>query len=87
LLVILIVGSVTPARELLRAISFRPTPTPRCDLWTTWDHSFPTFTKTTYFAPVASLPEFLQAKTIHPESRVVSSRCWDRRWDESRFGA
>jgi hypothetical protein len=84
----LVVGAATPLLEMRRAFVFQPQPWTRCSLigsWDgfTWNNRRPPAlgSKSTYLAPVASLPEFMRpeapARVAHERD---SADCWSRPW-------
>jgi hypothetical protein len=85
LILVFLIGALTPAREIGRAVAYRSTPTLRCDLWAAWDFSFRAFPKATYLARRSDLPSFMRrtAPTLAPPVR--SERCWAGYWQTPRF--
>lgn len=84
LILVLALGALTPARELYRAVIYRPTPFPDCDVAAAWQESFAAFGMHTYFARASSLPPALRivpAATAMPTSR----RCYARAWKVPRW--
>jgi len=79
LIMILAIGSITPAREIYRALIYRASPAPHCDIAHAWQVSFSKFGTHTYFAPRDSLPRSLRptSPTIIPP---LSTPCYERSW-------
>lgn len=88
LLLALTIGAVTPLMEAGRAFAYRPSPRTACSLIGSWNgfvwegETFEVpMSKSTYLAPVASLPEFMRPER---PARVAHERdpatCWSRPW-------
>lgn len=93
--VALLIGSVTPAHELLRALVMRPTPYPRCSLLASADQSIlarsmrapsdQPVRHSTYVAAADALPPILRPAKLHPVAPDKSGECWGRPWVQRRF--
>jgi hypothetical protein len=83
LIIVLAIGALTPARELYRAIVFRATPYPACDVAAAWQESFSIFGMHTYFARVSALPPSMQV----PDSVASPTKgpCYSRAWKIPRW--
>jgi hypothetical protein len=83
----LAIGSATGVMEIRRALINRPSPATHCSLIGSWDQEvgLPKVDKSTYFAPIASLPSWMQPQG---GARVDSARdpgsCWARAWMSPR---
>lgn len=90
LVVILAVGAVTPTLEIRRALVTQPSPLTACSLIRSWDTvtKLPASTpKSTYLAPVTSLPTVIQPDRprlvfVHPAEDPPT--CWPRPWRVER---
>ena len=82
----LMIGALTPARELLRAVMLEPAPIPRCDMPAAWEHSFPQFGKETYLTSIFALPKPIRPAAFALEAPVVAEHCWSEPWGRRRFG-
>jgi hypothetical protein len=80
LLAVLMIGALTPGREVFRALVLDPAPTPFCDMPTTWERSFPQNSWETYLAPAATLPGLLRPPYLPSESFASPPRCWSEPW-------
>jgi hypothetical protein len=89
MMAVLAVGVMTPLREVARAIAFRPSPPPQCDLIDAWQPSYGNFPLTPYLARASALPPFLRGAALEATiGRPVRppKQCWSRRWQQPRFG-
>jgi hypothetical protein len=95
LTVTLLIGSITPAHEVMRALAMRPTPYPECSLLASADRSIlvrsvhaksdEPLTHSTYVAAADALPAVLRSKKLHPVPADKAGDCWSRPWLERRF--
>lgn len=86
IIVCLAIGALTPAREVWRALIFKPSPPPLCDVAQAWDQSYANYGKDTYFAALSSLPTWLRPGDTTLASPTALRRCWERPWAVSRLG-
>jgi hypothetical protein len=82
---ILMVGAMTPLREVIRAVINRPAPQTSCDLWSGTDIAFPQNGKENYFADATRVPGWM-LPAIPPVlvSPIDDGRCWPRAWQVRR---
>jgi hypothetical protein len=95
LTVTLLIGSITPAHEVIRALAMRPTPYPECSLLASADRSIlvrsvhpksdEPLTHSTYVAAADALPPILRPEKLHPVPFDKAGECWSRPWAERRF--
>jgi hypothetical protein len=80
----LLVGAVTPALEIRRAVLMRPSPAPHCSLIGVWARQTDMVAPTaTYLARTAVLPAML--RNIPTTAGLHDpQQCWDHRWMEPR---
>ena len=86
IIVCLAIGALTPAREVWRALVFKPSPPPLCDVSQAWDQSYANYGKDTYFAGLSSLPAWLRPDNVKLAPPTALHHCWQRPWSVSRFG-
>jgi hypothetical protein len=79
LIIVLSIGALTPAREVYRAILYRATPFPACDLAASGTAGFSRFGRNTYFAATAAMPAFLRAP-IAATAPPTTAPCYARPW-------
>ena len=79
LMLVLAIGALTPAREIYRALLFRATPFPACDVAAAWQESYPEFGMHTYFARLSSLPRYLHVVPM-AMAPPTHGPCYDRPW-------
>lgn len=79
-----LLGGITGFFEIRRSLIYLPVPRTQCSLPTVWDRQVgisSTFSKTTYFAPIRSLPP-----SMRPEGPAMArtandpAQCWGRAW-------
>jgi hypothetical protein len=87
MMAILAIGALTPAREIARAVVYRPSPTPHCDVSEAWDQTFSAFPKDTYFGRVSALPAWLRAAHFTAAPPTHLPRCWSTPWMRRRLAA
>jgi hypothetical protein len=89
---VMVVGAITPLLEVARAFAYQPSPRTKCSLIGSWDGfewedrlvTDPT-TKSTYLAPIASLPAFMAPdRPVRVPHEQDPARCWSRRWKTPR---
>jgi hypothetical protein len=83
----LAIGSVTALMEIRRAFIYRPSPRTQCSLIGSWDQQFGLMMapKTTYMAPTASLPAWMQPERAALVDSVHDpDPCWARAWMSPR---
>ncbi len=85
LVLLFAIGALTPAREVLRAVTKRPTPALQCDLNGAWDFAFPAFPKATYLARESYLPAYFRASAPTPLAPLHPAHCWNGYWQTTRF--
>jgi hypothetical protein len=80
----LLIGAVTPALEIRRALVNRPTPVQHCSLVGVWMHQSDKATPTsTYLARTSALPPVI--RNIPARAALHDpAQCWDRPWKEPR---
>ena len=83
IVIVLAIGSATGLGEIWRALANHPSPLTQCSLLGSWDQQVGLLkvSNSTYLAPVASLPSWMQAP---PAGRVAGEddpeHCWPRPW-------
>lgn len=80
LLLALVIGSVTGAHEIHRALSQPPAPEVRCTFWKAWDQSFASFPKGSYLAPLPDMPALVRPHDPVRVSKMEPERCWTGDW-------
>lgn len=83
----LAIGAVTPLLEVRRAIALRPSPRSACSMIGSADQlvGLPRTTKSTYLAPVASLPAAMRPPAADRVDTARDARpCWSRPWQTPR---
>jgi hypothetical protein len=83
LVMALVSGALTPARELWRALLYRPSPITRCDLPSAFAVSFSAWGMGQDLVPLSRMPEALRP-AIPSLFRSVPIRCYDRSWQSRR---
>ncbi|WP_454883744.1 hypothetical protein [Sphingomonas oryzagri] len=81
----LLIGALTPLREVMRAVINQPAPQTTCDLWSGSGIAFPQNGKENYFANATRTPGWLRA--VMPPTLVApidDGRCWPRAWQVRR---
>ena len=87
LIVTLLVGSVTGAFEIARALTHYPSPRIHCNLTSAWYRvvDLPKVsTNAAYFARAEALPPMMRPR-ISFIAETEPGPCWDRRWEVARF--
>ena len=80
----LLIGAVTPALEIKRALVMRPSPEPRCSLIGVWSRQTDLVAPTaTYLARASALPVSLRNIPV-TAGLHDPAQCWDRPWLERR---
>jgi hypothetical protein len=83
LVAVLLIGAATGAMEIRRALIYRPSPPPLCSLPGMWARQvgLPIAGRSTYMAPIASLPGWMQADPVALSDPARDpARCWSRNW-------
>ncbi len=80
LLLALVIGSVTGAHEIHRALTQPPAPEVRCTFWKAWDQSFADFPKGSYLAPLPDMPALVRPRDPARASAMEPDRCWTGDW-------
>ncbi|WP_241241771.1 hypothetical protein [Sphingobium algorifonticola] len=80
LLLALVIGSVTGAHEIRRALTQPPAPEVRCTFWKAWDQSFAAFPKGSYLAPLPDMPAWVRPHAPARASAVEPEQCWRGDW-------
>ena len=80
LLLALVIGSVTGAHEIYRALKQPPAPEVRCTFWKAWDQSFASFPKGSYLAPLPDMPALVRPHDPTRASAMEPDRCWTGDW-------
>ncbi len=80
----LLVGSVTGALEIRRSIINLPSPRPKCSFFGAWDQSYSAFGKSTYLAPIWSIPSPIRPPHVTIVPAADPRRCYDRPWKAPR---
>jgi hypothetical protein len=71
-------GSITPAHEIARSISVRPTPYTRCSLIRAWPSS--KVGPESYVAPLSSVPSIIRPRNPVAAPETLATECWSRPW-------
>jgi hypothetical protein len=88
LIVALLIGSATPATEIARAVTFRPSPYPLCSLLRAADESILSrmangsapADKSTYVAKVSAIAPVIRPKEPFLVRKPDPEKCWGRPW-------
>ena len=84
LAIVLAIGSVTGLSEVRRAFAYGPSPRPLCSFFGAWDQSFGDYGKSTYLAPLPSMPEPIRPPAPSLMPAHDPQRCWSRPWATPR---
>lgn len=80
LVILLVIGSVTGAMEIRRALLHPAAPQVRCSLFKAWDQSFGDFPIDSYVAPLDRMPSLVRPTDPAPFNPIDPARCWEGPW-------
>ncbi len=80
----LVIGSVTGALEIRRSIVHLPSPRAKCSFFGAWDQSYSAFGKSTYLAPIWSVPSPIRPRHVTIVAADDPTRCYDKPWKVPR---
>lgn len=84
LAVCLFLGSFTAAFEIRRALAYLPPPPPRCTLEQLLDRYYARNDRSTYMAPVGTMPRLIRPSAPAPVPHGARAICWGRQWETPR---
>lgn len=80
LAILLVIGSVTGAMEIRRALLHPAAPQVRCSLFKAWNQSFGDFPIDSYVAPLDRMPSLVRPADPAPVNAADPARCWEGPW-------
>lgn len=85
IIVLLVIGALTPLREVARAIAYREAPLPLCTVPKAFTRSYAKMGLEQYLAPVGAAPEWLRPIHLFEVPANNPVQCWSRKWQALRY--